>query len=91
MGRMKGVLVYKDDDELDTGMQKVQPLPFLGETSRHGNRCLVFTSAFLLDEEIVKFKKKIESSVPAAQAISDGKEIHWSASLVLLTSIFRGT
>ena len=33
MGRVRGVLVYKDEDELDTGMQKVQPLPFLGEPS----------------------------------------------------------
>ena len=29
--KVKSVLVYKDDDELDTGMQKVQPLPYLGQ------------------------------------------------------------
>ena len=27
---IKSKLVYRDHDELDTGMQKVQPLPFLG-------------------------------------------------------------
>ena len=27
---MKSKLVYRDEDELDTSMQKVQPLPFLG-------------------------------------------------------------
>ncbi len=29
--KIKGALVYNDEDALDTGMQKVQPLPFLGE------------------------------------------------------------
>ena len=27
---IKAKLVYRDEEELDTGVQKVQPLPFLG-------------------------------------------------------------
>ena len=27
---IKAKLVYRDEEELDTGLQKVQPLPFLG-------------------------------------------------------------
>lgn len=27
---IKSKLVYRDEEELDTGVQKVQPLPFLG-------------------------------------------------------------
>lgn len=40
---MKSKLVYRDEDELDTGMQKVQPLPFLGreEIGRELQRIVV--------------------------------------------------
>lgn len=40
LGGVKAVLVYKDEDELDTGMQKVQPLPFLGMNYREFMKCL---------------------------------------------------
>ena len=35
---IKSKLVYRDEEELDTGVQKVQPLPFLGESIRVGSR-----------------------------------------------------
>ena len=50
--RVKVKLVYCNTDELDTGMQKVQPLPFL-------------------DEEIERYHKEIEDSIPAAQDTRD--------------------
>ena len=79
MEKVKGELVYKDDDELETGMQKVQPLQFLGEEDGLAGGCrdVSFLRCHCLyssDEEILKHKKEVESAMKIAKEkrINDG-------------------
>ena len=77
--KVKAKLVYRDSDELDIGLQKVQPLPFLGNHPHW--RCStamselhngdIVNGSIVADEEIEKYRAQIENSVPAAKEAKD--------------------